>query len=216
MQYYVCTCTCVCVSIVYTVCGTSPIWNMYCLTPLLPPPPPRLVNVDMTRVLTSVLLQETQALDSKGEATIASTYTHWSVLGHTSHVTCCILDRCIRSPPPPLPSPLPLPLPPSRSLPPSTTNSTTSSSSSSSCSSSSSSSSSSSTSRYSQVLLKYVSLGNICYSRSRMAFVSRKALPFKAEEYSDVRGGCGPTTSLQACTCTCTHIVPLEFFLCQT
>ena len=35
------------------------------------------VNVDMTRVLTSVLLQETQPLDSKGEATIASTYSSW-------------------------------------------------------------------------------------------------------------------------------------------
>ena len=31
----------------------------------------------MTRVLTLVLLQETQPLDSKGEATIASTYTTW-------------------------------------------------------------------------------------------------------------------------------------------
>ncbi len=43
---------------------------------LLPPS----VNIDMTRVLTAVLLQETQPLDSKGEATIASTYTSWSVL----------------------------------------------------------------------------------------------------------------------------------------
>jgi len=35
------------------------------------------VNIDMTRVLTAVLLQETQLLDSKGEFTIASTYTSW-------------------------------------------------------------------------------------------------------------------------------------------
>ena len=33
----------------------------------------------MTRVLTAVLLQETQPLDSKGESTIASTYTSWYV-----------------------------------------------------------------------------------------------------------------------------------------
>ena len=31
----------------------------------------------MTRVLTSVLLQETQPLDSKGEVTTANTYTTW-------------------------------------------------------------------------------------------------------------------------------------------
>ena len=35
------------------------------------------VSIDMTRVLTTVLLQETQLLDSKGEATLASTYTTW-------------------------------------------------------------------------------------------------------------------------------------------
>ncbi|XP_064384719.1 nck-associated protein 1 homolog [Halichondria panicea] len=35
------------------------------------------VNIDMTRVLTAVLLQETQPLDSKGESTIASAYTGW-------------------------------------------------------------------------------------------------------------------------------------------
>ncbi|CAI8006776.1 Nck-associated protein 1 homolog [Geodia barretti] len=35
------------------------------------------VTIDMTRVLTAVLLQETQMLDSKGEATLASTYTAW-------------------------------------------------------------------------------------------------------------------------------------------
>ncbi len=37
------------------------------------------VNIDMTRVLTAVLLQETQPLDSKGESTIASAYTGWYV-----------------------------------------------------------------------------------------------------------------------------------------
>ncbi len=35
------------------------------------------VNIDMTRVLTAVLLQETQQLDSKGESTITSIYTSW-------------------------------------------------------------------------------------------------------------------------------------------
>lgn len=35
------------------------------------------VNIDMTRVLTAVLLQETQQLDSRGESTIASIYTAW-------------------------------------------------------------------------------------------------------------------------------------------
>ncbi|KAL5499329.1 hypothetical protein EMCRGX_G010719 [Ephydatia muelleri] len=35
------------------------------------------VNIDMQRVLTSVLLQETQPLDSKGDRTIASDYTTW-------------------------------------------------------------------------------------------------------------------------------------------
>ena len=38
------------------------------------------LTIDMTRVLTAVLLQETQMLDSKGEATIASTYTTWYML----------------------------------------------------------------------------------------------------------------------------------------
>ena len=37
------------------------------------------VTIDMTRVLTAVLLQETQLLDSKGETTIASSYTTWYV-----------------------------------------------------------------------------------------------------------------------------------------
>ena len=37
------------------------------------------VCIDMTRVLTAVLLQETQLLDSKGEATLASSYTSWCV-----------------------------------------------------------------------------------------------------------------------------------------
>ncbi len=35
------------------------------------------VNIDMTRVLTAVLLQETQQLDSKGESTVASIYASW-------------------------------------------------------------------------------------------------------------------------------------------
>ena len=38
------------------------------------------VNIDMTRVLTAVLLQETQQLDSRGESTVASIYTGWCVL----------------------------------------------------------------------------------------------------------------------------------------
>ena len=42
--------------------------------------------------------------------------------------------------------------------------------------------------RYSNVLLKRVSQGGICYSKNRMAFVSRRIMPFKAEEYSDVQG----------------------------
>ena len=41
------------------------------------------VNIDMTHVLTAVLLQETQPLDSKGESTIASTYASWSVCACT-------------------------------------------------------------------------------------------------------------------------------------
>lgn len=41
----------------------------------------------MTRVLTSVLLQETQPLDSKGEATIASTYSQWYVSHTLLHCT---------------------------------------------------------------------------------------------------------------------------------
>ncbi len=35
------------------------------------------VNIDMTRVLTAVLLQETQQLDSRGESTVTSIYTSW-------------------------------------------------------------------------------------------------------------------------------------------
>ena len=42
--------------------------------------------------------------------------------------------------------------------------------------------------RYSNVLLKRVSQGGICYSKNRMAFVSRRIMTFKAEEYSDVQG----------------------------
>ena len=36
-----------------------------------------LVTIDMTRVLTAVLLQETQPQDSHGEPTITSLYTNW-------------------------------------------------------------------------------------------------------------------------------------------
>lgn len=74
------------------------------------------VTIDMTRVLTAVLLQETQLLDSKGEATLASSYTSW----------------------------------------------------------------------YTSTLLKRVAAGGICYSVSRRCFISRTALPFKAEEYTDM------------------------------
>lgn len=42
--------------------------------------------------------------------------------------------------------------------------------------------------RYTNVLLKRVSQGGICFSKNRKAFVSRRALQFKAEEYSDVQG----------------------------
>ena len=38
------------------------------------------VTIDMTRVLTAVLLQETQPQDSHGEPTITSLYTNWSVI----------------------------------------------------------------------------------------------------------------------------------------
>ncbi len=44
--------------------------------------------------------------------------------------------------------------------------------------------------RYTNVLLRRVSQGGVCYSQSRKAFVSRKAMQFKAEEYSDVHGQC--------------------------
>ena len=44
--------------------------------------------------------------------------------------------------------------------------------------------------RYNSVLLKRVSQGGICYSKNRMAFVSRRVMSFKAEEYSDVQGEC--------------------------
>ena len=39
-----------------------------------------IVTIDMTRVLTAVLLQETQPQDSHGEPTITSLYANWSVL----------------------------------------------------------------------------------------------------------------------------------------
>ena len=44
------------------------------------------------------------------------------------------------------------------------------------------------TCRYTNVLLKRVSQGGVCYSKNRNAFVSRRAMQFKAEEYSDVQG----------------------------
>lgn len=97
----------------------------------------------MTRVITSVLLQETQVLDSKGEATIASTYTSWSV----ESMTISLVDSF-----------------------------------------SNKETSHSSSLRYTNVLLRRVSQGGVCYSQNRKAFVSRKAMQFKAEEYSDVQG----------------------------
>ena len=39
-----------------------------------------IVTIDMTRVLTAVLLQETQPQDSHGEPTVTSLYANWSVL----------------------------------------------------------------------------------------------------------------------------------------
>lgn len=43
--------------------------------------------------------------------------------------------------------------------------------------------------RYTSTLLKRVAAGGICYSVSRRCFISRTALPFKAEEYTDMTGG---------------------------
>ena len=42
--------------------------------------------------------------------------------------------------------------------------------------------------RYTNTLLKRVAAGGICYSVSRKCFLSRTALPFKAEEYTDMNG----------------------------
>ena len=42
--------------------------------------------------------------------------------------------------------------------------------------------------RYTNTLLKRVAAGGICYSVSRKCFISRTALPFKAEEYTDMNG----------------------------
>lgn len=39
-----------------------------------------LVHIDVTRVFNSVLLQQTQSVDSNGEKTIASLYVTWSEL----------------------------------------------------------------------------------------------------------------------------------------
>ncbi|KAJ8688113.1 hypothetical protein QAD02_023908 [Eretmocerus hayati] len=77
------------------------------------------VNIDITRVFNNALLQQTQALDSHGEKTIAALYTQW----------------------------------------------------------------------YSEVLLRRVSAGNICYSPNQRSFVSLSvegSIPFNAEEFSDV------------------------------
>jgi hypothetical protein len=38
-----------------------------------------LVHIDVTRVFNSVLLQQTQSVDSNGEKTIAALYVTWSV-----------------------------------------------------------------------------------------------------------------------------------------
>ena len=53
------------------------------------------VNIDMTRVLTAVLLQETQSLDSKGESTVASTYTSWYVGAYYDTHTCKLCHHSI-------------------------------------------------------------------------------------------------------------------------
>ena len=52
------------------------------------------VTIDMTRVLTAVLLQETQLLDSKGEATLASTYTAWCVCVCVCMCVCVCVCVC--------------------------------------------------------------------------------------------------------------------------
>lgn len=42
------------------------------------------INVDVARLVKSVLLQQTQPLDSHGGQTITTLYTNWYVLLHTS------------------------------------------------------------------------------------------------------------------------------------
>lgn len=42
------------------------------------------INVDVTRLVKSVLLQQTQPLDSRGGQTITTLYTNWCVLLHSS------------------------------------------------------------------------------------------------------------------------------------
>ncbi|XP_014204740.1 membrane-associated protein Hem [Copidosoma floridanum] len=77
------------------------------------------VHLDITRVFNNGLLQQTQALDSHGEKTIAAIYTQW----------------------------------------------------------------------YSEILLRRVSAGNICYSPNQHSFVSLSvegSIPFNAEEFSDL------------------------------
>ncbi len=91
----------------------------------------------MTRVFNSVLLQQTQSVDSNGEKTIASLYVTWSVYYsyQSQHQNNHELIR------------------------------------------------------YSEVLLRRVSAGHICFSPLQQAFVSltaEGAMPFNAEEFSDV------------------------------
>ena len=78
---YVCMCVCVCVHVCVCMCVCvyfNVLVHIYGVTQailfLF------LVTIDMTRVLTAVLLQETQPQDSHGEPTITSLYTSWSVL----------------------------------------------------------------------------------------------------------------------------------------
>ena len=67
---YVCVCVCVCILMCLSIFMV--LLNPFCFFIL--------VTIDMTRVLTAVLLQETQPQDSHGKPTITSLYTNWSVL----------------------------------------------------------------------------------------------------------------------------------------
>lgn len=93
----------------------------------------------MTRVFNSVLLQQTQQMDSNGEKTIASLYVSW----YTNKF--CMVFKSIHL-------------------------------------------NSFFYNRYSEVLLRRVSAGHICFSPLQQAFVSltaEGAVPFNAEEFSD-------------------------------